>query len=72
AAGQGDVYVRANSNLNINTTTTLRLKSNFTQLASSTLLVDFKSAMQTAVQIDQTANLNGLLNIRTSSTLPAG
>lgn len=72
AAGQGDVYVRANSNLNINTTTTLRLKSNFTQLASSTLLVDFKSAMQPAVQIDQTASLNGLLNIRTSSTLPAG
>lgn len=72
AAGQGDVYVRANSNLNINTTTTLRLKSNFTQLASSTLLVDFKSAMQPAVQIDHTASLNGLLNIRTSSTLPAG
>lgn len=72
AAGQGDVYVRANSNLNINTTTTLRLKSNFTQLASSTLLVDFKSAMQPAVQIDQTASLNGLLNIRTSNTLPAG
>lgn len=72
AAGQGDVYVRANSNLNINTTTTLRLKSNFTQLANSTLLVDFKSAMQPAVQIDQTASLNGLLNIRTSSTLPAG
>ncbi|WP_288398780.1 phosphatase PAP2 family protein [uncultured Acinetobacter sp.] len=72
AAGQGDVYVRANSNLNINTTTTLRLKSNFTQLASSTLLVDFKSAMQPTVQIDQTASLNGLLNIRTSSTLPAG
>lgn len=72
AAGQGDVYVRANSNLNINTTITLRLKSNFTQLANSTLLVDFKSAMQPAVQIDQTASLNGLLNIRTSSTLPAG
>ncbi|MGY0202149.1 hypothetical protein ACW7EJ_00145, partial [Acinetobacter soli] len=36
------------------------------------LLVDFKSAMQPAVQIDQTASLNGLLNIRTSSTLPAG
>ena len=72
AAGQGDVYVRANSNLNINTTITLRLKSNFTQLANSTLLVDFKSAMQPAVQIDQTASLNGLLNIRTSSILPAG
>ncbi|MGY0205082.1 hypothetical protein ACW7EJ_16720, partial [Acinetobacter soli] len=40
--------------------------------ASSTLLVDFKSAMQPAVQIDQTASLNGLLNIRTSSTLQAG